>query len=161
MSKNYRAEDLAYRLEINNNILQRQIEGLTDADLLLQPESRGNCFNWVLGHIVNSRNGILKALGAEVVWDEEKDALYGRESAPITGADDPHLPMVELLEAHRISGERIVQRLESITDEELDVMRNERTSVWRWVSFLVWHDAYHTGQFEYLRQLSGIDDKVI
>jgi len=158
---NQRAEDLIYRLQVNGRVLLRQIEGLTGEDLLRQPDMRGNCFNWVLGHIVSNRNSILKSLGAEEIWGEDERALYGRESQPITGAESPHLSMERLLEDHRISGERIEARLETITDAELDVMRNEETSVWRWISFLVWHEAYHTGQFEYLRQLSGVDDKVI
>ncbi len=34
-------------------------------------------------------------------------------------------------------------------------------SVGAWLHFLLWHETYHVGQMEYLRQLAGVNDKVI
>jgi hypothetical protein len=34
-------------------------------------------------------------------------------------------------------------------------------SVAQWLHFLLWHEAYHLGNLEILRQLTGKDDKVI
>jgi hypothetical protein len=148
-------------LQIHERILKGQLDGLIPADLLLQPQPRGNCANWILGHITNSRSSMLKVLGEEPLWGEEERAIYGRESEPITSADSPHLPMDKLLEDFKMAGEQVIACLETITDKKLDEAYNENTTFAERINFLVWHESYHIGQFEYLRQLTGIDDKVI
>lgn len=148
-------------LQIHERVLASQLDGLTEEDMLLQPQPRGNCANWILGHITNSRTSMLKALKEEPVWGEEERAMYGRESAPITGADSPHLPLEKLLEDYKKAGERVMACLEKITDEQLDEQYSENTTLAEWINFLVWHESYHIGQFEYLRQLAGKNDKVI
>jgi uncharacterized damage-inducible protein DinB len=35
------------------------------------------------------------------------------------------------------------------------------TTLGQLIFFLFWHESYHVGQPEYLRQLAGKDDKVI
>ncbi len=49
---------------------------------------------------------------------------------------------------------------EAMTLEDLNVLRDERTLGER-VLELYFHETYHTGQTEILRQLAGVDDKVI
>jgi uncharacterized damage-inducible protein DinB len=155
------ADNLIYLLGVNTRVLHRQLDGLSDNDLLLQPDMRGNCFNWVLGHIINGRNSILKRLGEEPVWAEDEAGCYQRESGAITGPESPHLSMEHLLQDHQLTGDKIIARLETITDAELDEKISDDTTLGKSLSFSVWHEAYHTGQFEYLRQLTGVNDKVI
>jgi uncharacterized damage-inducible protein DinB len=148
-------------LKRHEGVLEAQLEDLSEADLLLQPQPRGNCANWILGHITNSRSGMLRALNIEPIWGEEERAIYGRGSEPITSADSTHLSMKKLLEDFKAAGQGVIDCLETISDERLDEPHNENTSIAEWINFLVWHEAYHIGQFEYLRQLAGKDDKVI
>lgn len=63
------AQQLAEAYARNATIIQRQAEGLAHADSVLQLPFRGNCFNWVLGHILESRNTILGLLGAEPAFN--------------------------------------------------------------------------------------------
>ena len=51
----------------------------------------------------------------------------------------------------------------SLDDGQLDApFDNERDDTLRKrLAFMAWHDSYHTGQTEYLRQLTGVNDKVI
>lgn len=49
---------------------------------------------------------------------------------------------------------------EAMTLEDLNVLRDERTLGER-VLGLYFHETYHTGQTEILRQLAGVDDRVI
>jgi hypothetical protein len=44
-------------------IIDRQTEGLTHADNLLQLPFRANCMNWVLGHLTVYRDKVLELLG--------------------------------------------------------------------------------------------------
>ena len=87
----------------NVAIIRRQAAGLTQEESLRQPPFRGNCLNWVVGHLADYRDHILRALGAEPVMGEAGERLF----------------------------------------------------------FWYFHETYHVGQTELLRQLAGKDDKII
>jgi len=56
------------------------------------------------------------------------------------------------------------ERISGMTSEDLDKEigeDEEKVTLGMRIEFLSWHEAYHTGQTEYLRQLAGTDDKVI
>lgn len=161
MAMSKRAEDYIYRLQVDQRVIRRQLDGLQESDLFLQPQPRGNCANWVLGHIVQNRQELLRTLGLEVFWTEAQEAIYKFGSEPITSQDCPHLPLERLLNDMVRSEDMIVTRLQSITDEELDVLDEDETSLGKTINFQIWHEGYHVGQFEVLRQLSGVNDKVI
>ena len=161
MTQSKRAADYIYRLQVDERTLHRQLNGLTNEDLLLQPEMRGNCANWVLGHLVLSRSELMERLGLAPLWSAEETAIYDRDTEPITGASSPHLSMDRLLADFKTAGEQLIARLETITDDELDAPYTETATLGRSVNFTIWHEGYHVGQFEYLRQLTGVNDKVI
>jgi uncharacterized damage-inducible protein DinB len=147
----------------NLTILQRQADGLTHADSLLQPPFRGNCLNWVLGHMAESRDSTLGALGA-APCSGEAVARYARESEPITGDDAGALPLDELLRLLAASQEALAAALSRATPEDLArelTIGPRTTTVGARVFFLYFHETYHVGQTELLRQLAGANDKVI
>jgi len=147
----------------NTSILKMQAAGLTQEESLLQPPFRGNCLNWVLGHIANSRDIILHTLGAEPVMGEA-GARYARESEPITGDGPGVLSLDELLAVLARSQEAIAQALQRATPEDLarEILGGQRTTtVGERVFFRYFHESYHAGQAELLRQLAGKNDKII
>lgn len=154
------AEIIAGYFSLNHRIIHRQIEGLTHDDSLLQPPFRGNCLNWVLGHIMASRNGVLSLLGEAPILSEEEAALYASGSEPITSSADKHLHFDEIVSALDAAQKRIDTALEKVTPEDLARLEGERT-VGQQLAGLFWHEGYHTGQTGYLRQLAGKNDKVI
>ena len=156
-----RAENMITMLKTNASVIKMQLDDLTDAHLLLQPDMRGNCANWVLGHIVDNRSSIIYRMTGEYFWSDNDRALYKFDSDPITSTDDPHLSMERLLADYEATGKIILDLLENITDARLDEMFNERSTLNQSVHWLIWHESYHMGQFEYLRQLTGVNDKVI
>lgn len=96
------AQQLAEAFAMNVRVLRRQVAGLTHADSLLQPPVRGNCLNWVVGHIAVHRDDVQEALGEERVLGEVTRARYGNSSAPILGDGEGVLPLDTLLAAiHR------------------------------------------------------------
>ena len=68
------------------------------ADSLLQLPFRGNCLNWVLGHLLDNRDDVLKALGAQRIMNDNSAALYRRGSAPIASSTTELLLLQDLLE---------------------------------------------------------------
>jgi uncharacterized damage-inducible protein DinB len=157
-------EQLANAFGLNLNIIRMQTEGLTHEDSLLQPSFRSNCMNWVLGHIATNRNRVLTTLGEEPVLSAEETVRYETSSDPITGEEEGILTLVMLLAALERAQEKIAAALGKITVEELarEIEVGDRTMTLGQRLFgLYFHETYHTGQTEILRQLAGMDDKVI
>jgi uncharacterized damage-inducible protein DinB len=158
------AAQLATAFERNLNIIKLQTAGLTHDDSLLQPPCRGNCLNWVLGHVAVHRNKALEALGAEPVMGEAH-ARYDWESEPVTGEGPGVLRLEELVRMLDRSQTAIATALDRAASagallEEIQV-GGRSMSIGERVFFLYFHETYHVGQTELLRQLAGKDDKVI
>jgi len=148
-------------LERNLRVIKLQTDGLSDADALIQPPFRGNCMNWIIGHILYFRSRILQTLGDTFHWSDMVIRLYQRESDPITGAADGILPLSLLLRDLESIQEPLIARLRQATPDELARVIGEVGTVEDVVCRLVWHETYHLGQLELLRQLAGKNDKVI
>jgi hypothetical protein len=121
----------------------------------------GSSMNWVLGHIMVHRDYMLVALGEPQVWTDAEHSIYQTGSEPITGPDCPHLPLARLLADLHTAHEQLLETVEIISDEALTAPHNERLSVKERIVSLTWHEAYHTGQTELLRQLAGKNDGVL
>lgn len=147
----------------NAGIIAQQVEGLTHADSLIQPPVRGNCLNWVLGHIAVHRDYVLEALGEEKVLGEARGARYDRGSEPILGEGEGVLPLATLLAAIDQSQANIAAALTRMSpaDLEKEAPKSEPRTVAEMAFFLYWHDTYHAGQTELLRQLAGTDDHIM
>lgn len=156
---------LADAYENNIEIVKMQAAGLTQADSLVQLPFRSNCLNWVLGHLVSNRRTVLKLLGDEQTITAQMIARYEYGSAPVTGEGEGVLSVEMLLELLDKAQLQIAKRLEAISDEELahpmlPFGTQERT-LGEWLFFFYFHDCYHVGQTEILRQAAGKNDKII
>jgi uncharacterized damage-inducible protein DinB len=148
----------------NQQILERQVEGLSHRDALAQTPYNVNCMNWVLGHIANGRDDLLELLGGERTMSPASGGRYRRESEPIVEDGPDVLDLGELLALLRRSQEELSSRLQGSTAEELSVEREvfgATSTIAAWAQFFYFHDTYHTGQTELLRQMSGKSDTVI
>ena len=157
-----KSEEMIRYFERTTYIVNAQAEGLAHADSLLQPQPRGNCFNWVLGHIVDNRDRALVMFGETAVLSTEEATLYCRGSKPITDGDTA-VPLVRLLTDFNDQHGRIIAALGQIGDSRFaEVINAEKGSTFGdRLAFLHWHETYHVGQLELLRQLAGTDDAII
>ncbi len=156
--------DLISGLERNLGIIKAQTKGLSHADSLLQLPFRGNCLNWVLGHMAANRNTMLRLLGEEAILGEAQAKRYGYGSEPVCGDGGDILTLEQLLAVLEQGQSALAARLEKITAEELAGEVQSflgTTTLGQLIFFLFWHETYHVGQPEFLRQLAGKDDKVI
>ncbi len=150
----------------NCGVIRAQAESVTHEQSLLQPPIRGNCMNWVVGHIVQSRDRMLRLVGLPMLWTPEQIARYERDSAPILDGHDA-LPFEKMLADLAVQQGHLNARLQTITRDELDAIGVEAIkgittwTVAEWLQFLLWHETYHLGNLEILRQLAGKNDKVI
>ena len=87
--------DLTSEFGRNVDIIKAQTQGLTHADTLLQLPFRGNCMNWVLGHMADSRNNLLQFLQHKPILNEAELKRYGNGSEPVCGDGDDIAAKVE------------------------------------------------------------------
>lgn len=148
-------EQLADTFASNHWLIQRLTEGLTHDDSLHQPPYRGNCINWIMGHLIANRSLALTYFGDLPLWEGEWLDRYQTGSEPITGPVGA-LPLAALLEALDLSQERLTSYLAETSPEDLGkniaTPRGERP-LWQELSGLGWHETYHTGQLEILREV--------
>ena len=94
------------------------------------------------------------------VFSEAEADHYVSGSEPITSSADDHVHFDQIVAAFDSAQERIEAALAQIRPE--DLARTEGNStVGQELAGLYWHEAYHTGQTEYLRQLAGKNDKIV
>lgn len=152
-------ELLADQFGFNHSVVKINTRDLTHEDSLVTAPGGGNCINWVLGHVVASRNGVLKVLGRDPIWDDERAGPYARGSEPITA--DNALPLEELLADYRASQKTILEALGELTDEDLKAkspisyFKGDQETLGSVLAGFVFHEAYHAGQTGTLRHLAG------
>ena len=81
------AQKLIQSFQTTTWLINKQADGLSHEQMLLQLPFRGNCFNWILGHIVTNRDKVLVLLGEEPQFSEAEVARYMRGSDPVVGAE--------------------------------------------------------------------------
>jgi uncharacterized damage-inducible protein DinB len=158
------AAQLAKAFGRNTAILKMQVAGLSHEESLLQTPYNINCLNWTLGHILVYRDRALATAGGEPEFPGGELDRYQRESEPITGDGPDVLPLEQLVAALESSQEAIDAALGDLSDEQFSTeteVDGRMVSTAQRLHFDYFHDTYHTGQTEILRQLAGSDDQVI
>ena len=149
----------------NQRVIRLHADGIDHGLSLTQTEYNVNCFNWVVGHIVNSRSDILDVLDSERVTTGEELVRYRRESDPIEEDGPGVMSFDELLELLDRTEEALEAALGAADAEflaaETPVDGGRTASRAAQIMFGYFHDTYHAGQTDLLRQLSGMSDKVI
>ena len=157
-------EQLLNGYAANVRLIKLQTDGLTHADSLVVTPYNINTLNWVLGHICVARDRVLVLLGEEGVLDDEERACYETGSEPVRETSQAVMPLERLLEALETGQERINAGFERLTEADMqrEVQIGERTvTVGSRLFGLYFHDTYHTGQTDLLRQVAGKNDKLI
>jgi uncharacterized damage-inducible protein DinB len=145
---------LAKLYEINYGALFRNLEGITHEESFVQPEPAGNCVNWVLGHIVATRNRLLPLVGAQPIWSREQAFRYsGRDEADWSRATAAHLDSIKTDLAR--SQQQLLTALEVLSDKELSASGQDGRPLAEIIGFFQFHESYHSGQIALLRRIIG------
>jgi hypothetical protein len=156
--------DLSNLLEEIYGLMLKQVDGLSHADSLIQPQPGGNCLNWVMGHLVDNLADILEFLGGKRPTDLPDLSHYGFGSEPVLG-DGPGVQKLEvLIDTYTQLNAQVVNRLAEMDasdfDEEIDYFRGKGRRGYV-VFFFFYHHSYHIGQLEQLRNLAGRTEKIV
>jgi hypothetical protein len=149
------ATPIAKIFAINDDIVSRAIDGLTDEQLWTRPTELNNPMLWLVGHFVQTRTELLAFLGERV------DTGWGARF--IRGAvlgDRTEYPTRD--EVQRVMNEvrgRLHAKLATLDDEQLrqppPVAMPGADTLADGIAGFALHDCYHVGQMGYLRKGLG------
>jgi uncharacterized damage-inducible protein DinB len=148
---------LAFQFSIGAFVLDRNLAGVTHQESLRSPQPAGNTMNWIVGHVVRTRNQALGLLGSKPLFDDSDFASYG----PGSFAPDKALSLKELKRRFDELGPVLMGALDKATVEQLAVRAtfsptgNPNETVGSLLASIAFHEAYHLGQTGLSRRLLG------
>lgn len=140
-------------------VVPLNLDGITQAESLVQPEPNGNCLNWVVGHLVCVYDQFLPFLGQQPVIPGGLKR-YERGSPPIRDAAEAR-DIHELAAAWDEVSRRVDAGLAALSPDALDrpapfSPTDDPNETGRsLISTVLFHQAYHVGQTGILRRIAG------
>ena len=157
-------EDYAKMLQGEHEIMCQQTADLSHVDSLLQPQPGGNCLNWVMGHLAVNLTEVLAILGGVLPENLPDLTRYRIGSKPIKGDEEGLLLLQDLIDTYTRLNNAVVRQLENMSDadfeQEIDFWQGTKRRGYV-AFFYFFHNTYHLGQLEQLRNLAGKTEKVI
>ncbi len=157
-------EQILKAFQDNHYVIKRQTFEITHRESLLELPFRGNTMNWVVGHITVGRDEVLSLLDVRPVMPHPVDIeTYQTGSDPQAPGYKP-MPFNRLMDLFNESQIRLEKALSSIPDVAfLKMIKTPKgpQTLLEVINSLHWHETYHAGQLELLRQLAGRNDAIL
>jgi uncharacterized damage-inducible protein DinB len=156
------AQDIARLFELDAHVAAKNTAGMDHAQSLIRA-GEGSSANWVLGHVVATRNSMFQLVGLDPFWSQERTRQYDRGSAV---PDQDAAPFEEILQAHRSSQEQLRSFLREVSADDLARPLPKGTdavlgsTLGEALMAFAWHEGYHLGQLGTLRRVAGMDGAV-
>lgn len=134
------------QIDITYKVVSINTEGITHEESMIFPDGETNCMNWVLGHLIYVRNGLLNILGEEPIWDKESFSGYNRGAIALERKEE-FVNFEQLKSYLKQSQDKLdtkLNTLEHFSDEQIAD-----------IATLCFHENYHSGQLGYIRRLLG------
>jgi uncharacterized damage-inducible protein DinB len=150
-------EDFGYisaMFRTNTGLVKKATGEIQPQHWLAKPGDASNHLLWVLGHLVMSRLGALKALGSD--WSVPWASLFARGARPVSPEECPSVE--EIRRAWDEASERLMASVANAPAELLAQPYRQPTfdgKVSGSVAFFAFHETYHVGQLGYLRKWLG------
>ena len=139
--------------------VHQNLEGLSHEDSLVTPDAGGNSTNWVVGHLVNAYDNLLKALGEDPICDPEQMTPYKRGCDPMDPASARQLD--DLMADFDRGHDRVVAKVATLSNDDLSTptpvspTNNPNETIGSLIGVFAFHQAYHAGQSGVLRRVTG------
>lgn len=152
-------DQLINQIQLQTNLIHRHIDDLTDDEACVSPAG-GNSANWLAGHLLVFRDLVCEMLGAERQVDAALHSRYGNGSAAISA---PASDVPTLAQLRTMLDEQLPHLLAWVRTATPDLFGKEVTrpngSVTtlgaRFSFYVLFHEPFHIGQFEYVRHAVG------
>lgn len=151
---------LLHSLGTSNVVVNRNLEDINHRDSLVHPQPEGRTFNWILGHMVRTRNEILELMGKKPLYPKSKFDVY----TPKGFSEAKALDIEELKNAFNALQGELEEGIKSLPKEKLNepaTLRPDRQdTVGSILATIFWHEAYHAGQLGTMRRVIGKEGKI-
>ena len=147
---------LSKMLARNVAVLEKNAQDLSDAQSYVCAVEEGSHLHWLLGHLIVSRDQMLKALQQPRVWSDAEREQFGGGSQ----ASKDDLTLEALLSALKTSQAALATALETVTEQTLTAKRPNGMCTGDYLEFLVWHETYHIGQSTLYRRAAGLKSPI-
>jgi uncharacterized damage-inducible protein DinB len=143
-----------------NQIIQRNLEGISQTESLVQPQPAGNCINWVAGHLLWVYDQALAMLNHEPVLGVDALQRYARGTPALTNTAEA-MELSELVKKIDVAVSRLDVAFDGVTEAELNAKapfsptNNPDETVRSLLGLVTFHQAYHAGQLGVLRRIAG------
>lgn len=154
-------QSIAQQFGFVYKMIEVNVEGMTAEQSLAQPTPGGNCANWIVGHLTNVQNGVMRAIDQTPVWESEQLANAGWD--PIKGRGQA-IAWETMRDRILGSRDRCIAAISGLSDqqmaEEVPHPFGGNTSRAELLSLLAFHQAYHAGQLGIARRVAGLEGAV-
>jgi hypothetical protein len=149
-------EPVSLIFKLNNEMVVRSLNGLSDEDCWRRPHPDINPMLWLVGHATISRIGLLARLGHRP--EHGLGTLFDRGSKLQAAAAYPSRDVI--VQAWQNTRGQMRDAFSALTDADLAAPPAGRplpgvTNMAGLISFLAFHESYHVGQMGYLRKMLG------
>ncbi len=132
--------------QFNSYVISVNTDGITHEESLISPQTGGNSLNWVLGHILVSRDDAREIVGLKRLTDEKMAALYKRGSKQLDISSA--FPFDELRS-------KLKEAQKEFEDAVASADLSAKPDDLKELTTLAFHEAYHSGQTGILRRIAG------
>jgi uncharacterized damage-inducible protein DinB len=138
-------------LAMQAGIFHNAFDGIKDSDALIRPNEQVNHINWLLGHLATCRFMLFNLLGGK-----EPDPNFNFYFKTISD-ELPYPSLNEIKKTWVKASSLLNEKIGSFSDDELiSELPGKGGSVKDFISFFVYHEAYHLGQIGYARKYLGL-----
>lgn len=144
------------QVQLIDRIIKGKSASLSHADSVKQLPFPGNCFNWNVGHILVYRHQYLGVIDGASAPDPDEFAMYGSGSEPLVD-DTKAIPLETLIQRLDEASTAVVSALEAMPPARLGELLDADAGTTvddRLQFYILFHEAYHAGQLEILRELA-------
>jgi uncharacterized damage-inducible protein DinB len=149
-------QPLALIFKLNNNLVARSLDGLSDEEVWRQLSGSANPIAWILGHLTETRAGLLSEMGAS--FDCGWSRAFQRGSLL---TDRAGYPSREAIQGAWNSTHRAMRdAFNTVTSDRLSAPVTRRPvpgieTLADLIAFGGFHEAYHVGQIGFIRKQLG------
>ncbi len=143
-------DHLYYQFHLTSKALEYNLEGISDEEALDQPGNGGNCINWLVGHIIASRDTYYMQLGRDALLPESKRERYDRGSQPVSAGDEIYR-LSELFQYFEKSNKTFQDLFENFSEKRITLSSEQVNEL----AGILFHEAYHVGQVAIVSRTLG------
>jgi len=143
-------DHLHHQFHLTSKALEYNLEGISNEEALEQPDIGGNCINWLVGHIIASRDTYYMQIGRDALMPESKRERYDRGSQPVSAGGDIY-QLSDLFQYFEQSNKTFRDLFDSINEQRIILSSDQVKEL----AGILFHEAYHVGQVAIVRRALG------